>query len=82
MNNKNSNRNKVLLEILFCGELVLNAYATGQTIGNTFKIINNGYDRNTMMILLLWLLMAVYTGHKAYKIHQYKKNINNNNKQR
>lgn len=58
---------------------MLNGVATGQTIGATKDMIKNGYDRDTMIVLLMYLLLMIYTAQRAYQIYQKQKNNNNDN---
>ncbi len=59
--------------------LALNGIATGGTIHNIRDMINNGYDRNTMIATLLYLMAVIYTAQRAYQVYQEKRKNNKNN---
>lgn len=59
--------------------LALNGIATGRTITSATDMIKNGYDRDTMIVLLMYLLLMIYTAQRAYQIYQKQKNNNNDN---
>lgn len=62
--------------------IMVNGMSVGGTIRNGADLIKNGYDGDAAFGVLLYLLCAIYSGHTAYKIYRYKKNIDNNQKQR
>ena len=59
--------------------LTINGIATGSVIRNANHMINNGYDRETVIAMLLWLLLVVYSAQRVYEINRDRKNRNNNN---
>lgn len=59
--------------------LTINGIATGSVIRNANHMINNGYDRDTTIVMLLWLLLVVYSAQRVYQINRDRKNRNNNN---
>ena len=61
--------------------LTVNGMATGRIIGQTAKMIQHGYDNDTMISVLLYLLLFTYSAQRLYEIHTNNKN-NQNNKQR
>ena len=52
--------------------------ATGNTIRNTMHMIENGYERDKMITMLLWLLLIVYSAQRVYEVNRDRKKINNN----
>ncbi|MBO5946651.1 MAG: hypothetical protein J6Q44_00715 [Alphaproteobacteria bacterium] len=84
--NNNSNENRpnrdVLYHTLMTVLIMLNGMSVGGTFRNGTDLIKNGYDGDAVKMLVLYLLCAIYTGHTAYKIYQYKKKIDNDHKQR
>ena len=59
--------------------LTLNGIATGNVIKCANHMINNGYDRDTTIVMLLYLLLCTYTAQRIYEINRDRKNRNNNN---
>lgn len=62
--------------------LTINGIATGNVIRTANHMIENGYDRNTMIIMLLWLLSVIYSAQRIYEINRDRKNRNNKDKTR
>lgn len=58
--------------------LTINGIATGNTIRNTMHMIENGYERDKMITMLLWLLLIVYSAQRVYEVNRDRKKINNN----
>ena len=79
--NKKPNRD-ALYHMIMAVLIMLNGMSVGGTIRHGAGLIKNGYDSDVMMSLLMYLLGAIYTGHTAYKIYQYKKKIDDNQNQR
>ena len=59
--------------------ITINGMATGQVIARATDMIKNGYDRQTTIVMLLWLLSVVYSAQRIYEINRDRKNRNNNN---
>lgn len=79
--NKKPNRDALYHAIMLVSS-VANGMAVGGTICHGVALIKNGYDNAGMMLMLLYLMCAIYTGHTAYRIYQAKKKIDNNQNQR
>lgn len=79
--NKKTNRDALYHAIMLVSN-VGNGMAVGGTICCGVVLIKNGYDNVVMMLMLLYLMCAIYTGHTAYRIYQAKKKIDNNQNQR
>ena len=62
--------------------ITINGIATGQVIARVTDMVKNGYDRQTTLLMLLWLLSVVYSAQRIYEIHQERKNRDNNDKTR
>ena len=62
--------------------ITINGIATGQVIARVTDMVKNGYDRQTTILMLLWLLSVVYSAQRIYEIHQERKNRDNNDKTR
>lgn len=59
---------------------ILSGFSMGHAIKITAQLFDNGYDKDKLVLALLYLLTSVFTAHRAYDI--YKSNNNNNQKQR
>ena len=85
-NNNNTPRrpkNDGFFDMFIALYLTLNGIATGGTIRSIRDMVNNGYDRETMIATLLYLMAVIYTAQRAYNVYQEKrKNNKNNEKQR
>ena len=63
--------------------IIYNGIATGSVISNTKLLIDKGYDRETLIILLMWIAGFAYSANRLYEIYKTKKeNQNNKNNQR
>ena len=58
--------------------LTINGFATGNTIRNAMHMIENGYERDKMITMLLWVLLIVYSAQRVYEVNRDRKKINNN----
>ena len=56
--------------------IVYNGMATAGIVHNTNQLIDKGYDRETLIILLMWLTGFAYSAHKLYEIHKHNKKSN------
>ncbi len=81
-NRPNRNNSNTASRLLLLGYIMVNGVATGRTIATTADMIKNGYDRDLMIATLIWLLLVVYSGQRAYQTHKRIKNDNDNQKQR
>ena len=77
--NQNNTPNNGGFHVFIMLYLTINGIATGSVIRNANHMIENGYDRDTMIIMLLWLLSVVYSAQRIYEINRDRKNRNNNN---
>lgn len=59
--------------------LLMNGFSVGNTINATWSMIEDGYSKEQLAILALWLMNSVYTGVRWYQV---KKQINDNNNQK
>ena len=83
--NYNQNQNNAPnngFDWLVLAYITLNGMATGQTITRAADMIKNGYDRQTTIAMLLWLLMFVYSAQRIYEINRDHRNRNNKDKTR
>lgn len=62
--------------------IVYNGMATAGIVNNTNQLIDKGYDRETLIILLMWLTGFAYSAQRLYQIYKTQKEHNNNQKQR
>ena len=58
--------------------LIYNGMATGGVISNTNLLIDKGYDRETLIILLMWITGFAYSANRLYDIYKNKKENQNN----
>ena len=56
--------------------------ATAGIVNNTNQLIDKGYDRETLIILLMWLTGFAYSAQRLYQIYKTQKEHNDNQKQR
>lgn len=56
--------------------------ATAGIVHNTNLLIDKGYDRETLIILLMWLTGFAYSAQHLYQIYKTRKENQNNQKQR
>lgn len=79
---KNRQNRDALYHVLMAVLIMSNGMSVGGAVRNCAVLLKSGYDGDSMKMLVLYLLCAIYSGHVAYKIYQYKKQIDNNQKQR
>ena len=72
----NNNGHNVLVTIF----TIISGFSMGYAIKTTLQSFDNGYNKEGLVIALLFLLNSAYAAHQAYNI--YKSNNNNNQKQR
>ena len=58
--------------------LIYNGMATGGITSNTNLLIDKGYDRETIIILLMWIAGFAYSANRLYDIYKTKKENQNN----
>ena len=58
--------------------LIYNGMATGGIVKYTNQLIDNGYDRETLIILLMWIAGFAYSANRLYDIYKNKKENQNN----
>lgn len=58
--------------------LIYNGMATGEIVNYTKQLIDNGYDRETLIILLMWITGFAYSANRLYDIYKNKKENQNN----
>lgn len=58
--------------------LMYNGMATAGVVHNTNMLIDKGYDRDTLIILLMWATGFVYSAQRLYDIYKNKKENQNN----
>jgi hypothetical protein len=79
MNTENQNNFFNIRELIY---LMYNGMATAGVVHNTNMLIDKGYDRDTLIILLMWATGFVYSAQRLYDIYKNKKeNQNNQNNQ-
>lgn len=62
--------------------LIYNGMATGGIVHNTNMLIDKGYNRETLIILLMWATGFAYSAQRLYQIYKTKKeNQENQNNQ-
>ena len=62
--------------------LMYNGMAAAGVVHNTNMLIDKGYDRDTLIILLMWATGFVYSAQRLYQIYKTKKeNQENQNNQ-
>ena len=72
----NNNGHNVLVTVF----TIISGLSMGHAIKTTVQLFDNGYNKEGLVIALLFLLNSAYAAHQAYYI--YKSNNNNNTKQR
>lgn len=75
MNNENKNDFFNIREIIY---LIYNGMATGGVVNQTKLIINDGFDRDKFIILLMWLMCFGLSAQRLYEIYKTKKENQNN----
>lgn len=78
-NDNNDKKNNNAFHWFLLTYITINGIATGQVIAHTTDMIKNGYDRQTTILILLWLLSFIYSAQRIYEINRDRKNRNNNN---
>lgn len=79
MNNENKNDLFNIREIIY---LIYNGMATGGVVNQTKLIINDGFDRDKFIILLMWLMCFGLSAQRLYEIYKTRKeNQENQNNQ-
>ena len=58
--------------------IVYNGMATAGIVNNTNQLIDKGYDRETLIILLMWIAGFAYSANRLYEIYKTKKENQNN----
>ena len=58
--------------------LIYNGMATAGVISNTNLLIDKGYDRETLIVLLMWATGFAYSAQRLYQIYKTKKENQNN----
>ena len=58
--------------------IVYNGMATAGIVNNTNQLIDKGYDRETLIILLMWITGFAYSANRLYDIYKNKKENQNN----
>ena len=58
--------------------IIYNGMATGGIVNNTNLLIDKGYDRETLIILLMWIVGFAYSANRLYDIYKTKKENQNN----
>ena len=79
MNTENKNNLFNPREIIY---IVYNGMATAGIVHNTNLLIDKGYDRETLIILLMWPTGFAYSAQGLYQIYKTRKGNQNNQKQR
>lgn len=82
MNTENKNNLFNPREIIY---LLYNGMATGQIIRGSKDLIQNGYDKDKFIILLMWMLLFAFSAerlYQAYKSNKDNQENQNNQKQR
>lgn len=75
MNTENQNNFFNIRELIY---LIYNGMATGGIVSNTNLLIDKGYDRETLIILLMWIAGFAYSANRLYDIYKTKKENQNN----
>lgn len=58
--------------------IIYNGMATGEIVNYTNQLIDNGYNRETLIILLMWITGFAYSANRLYDIYKNKKENQNN----
>ena len=56
--------------------IMISGMSVGQSISTTRHMIENGYDKNTIIALILWMALCTHSGVRIYQIYRQKKNNN------
>ena len=76
MNNENKNNLLNTREIIY---LIYNGMATAGIVHNANQLIDKGYERETLLILLMWITGFAYSAHRLYQIYKIRHEENQNN---
>ena len=76
MNNENKNNLLNTREIIY---LIYNGMATAGIVHNANQLIDKGYERETLLILLMWITGFAYSAHRLYQIYKIRQEENQNN---
>ena len=76
MNNENKNNLLNTREIIY---LIYNVMATAGIVHNANQRIDKGYERETLLILLMWITGFTYSAHRLYQIYKIRREENQNN---
>ena len=76
MNNENKNNLLNTKEIIY---LIYNGMATAGIVHNANQLIDKGYERETIIILLMWIIGFAYSAHRLYQIYKIRQEENQNN---
>ena len=78
MNNENKNNLFNPREFIY---VIYNGMATAGIVHNANQLIDKGYERETLLILLMWITGFAYSAHRLYQIYktqeENQKNQNN-----
>lgn len=75
------NKNNLFNGIDFI-RLMYNGMATGQIIHGSKELIQNGYDKEKLITLLMWTVLFVYSAGRLYQSYKTRKeNQENQNNQ-
>ena len=75
MNTENQNNFFNIRELIY---LIYNGMATGGIVSHTRMLINDGFDRDKFIILLMWIAGFAYSANRLYDIYKTKKENQNN----
>ena len=75
MTTENNQNSFDFREIIY---LIYKGMATGGIVNDTNQLIDNGYDRETLIILLMWITGFAYSANRLYDIYKNKKENQNN----
>ena len=76
MNNENKNNLLNTREIIY---LIYNGMATAGIVHNANQLIDKGYERETIIILLMWITGIAFSAHRLYQIYKIRQEENQNN---
>ena len=78
LTDEQKNRIERTYDILMPLNVILNGISVGGMIRNSRFMIENGYDNQAMLSVLLYLGCALHTGRSIYRMYQDKKHMYNN----
>jgi hypothetical protein len=76
MNNENKNNLFNPREFIY---VIYNGMATAGIVHNANQLIDKGYERETLLILLMWITGFTYSAHRLYQIYKIRREENQNN---